>query len=59
MSELKPCPRCGHKHLVMWGVEHLGGREGYVILCPICDFMFERKNKRIAIKAWNRRADNE
>jgi hypothetical protein len=58
MSELKPCHCCGNTHLVSWGVESLGGRKSYVILCPICEFMFQRKNKRKTIKEWNRMVDN-
>lgn len=57
-NELKPCPVCGSTYLLDAGVEHLGGKQGYIIICADCHLHFERKNKRKAIKDWNRRSDN-
>ena len=59
MSELKPCPFCGHTE-----VELVGAGDNWLVGCKngkcmgfvtVTDTGFG--NKEIAIAAWNRRAD--
>ncbi len=55
MTELKPCPFCGNDAVLY--EEYEGG---WVIECKVCFVKIWRKNsKKAAIKAWNRRANND
>lgn len=62
MSELKPCPFCGHEAIY---VEYYGKSEsdsmGYVRCSrPVpCVCQANIRSKRFCYKKWNRRADNE
>ena len=60
MSELKPCPFCGGKATsVLYHNRNLSFIR-YFVKCQHCLVATENYEKReTAIKAWNRRADNE
>lgn len=56
--ELKPCPFCGGKADLSW---YMLPKEECVISCFACSLRFGRYlglNKKEAIEAWNRRADD-
>lgn len=60
MTELKPCPFCGEKYLIDYGI--MGGTmEGFdYVQCANCGAEIHSVNKGNyieAVKAWNRRAE--
>lgn len=64
MSELKPCPFCGTKDPIIvrkarrqsvYGQPIHGTRIG----CRCCEATMFYRSEKLAIKAWNRRADDE
>lgn len=63
MDNLKPCPFCGGEKLYFHSYEPYYGYQGdltaYRIVCASCGAKLERKEAEEAMKAWNRRADND
>lgn len=68
MSELKPCPFCGHKHPSLerqgWNIPAEGDGYQWVdmfkVVCVQCVAQtFSYRAEELAIEAWNRRASDE
>ena len=58
MAELKPCPFCGSTELTMWRIKYPKSHK-YFVECDKCHWCGKTKLfKRMAKRAWNRRADN-
>ena len=58
MAELKPCPFCGGRAFID---RFMQPKEEYRIMCTNCSARFGRYaglNKKEAIEAWNRRAED-
>lgn len=58
-SELKPCPFCGEKAVVLQHISNYGNRY-YFVTCIDCGNRTEYKNTtQTVMRLWNRRVDNE
>lgn len=62
MSDLKPCPFCGGEaRLLLNATRKIYGKDEYrtgvVACCNVCEARMFYGNKKLAIEAWNRRAD--
>lgn len=57
MTELKPCPFCGHKitdRQPFW--DDLGTDDDYyVIRCPLCMVLMYEETPELVIEKWNKR----
>lgn len=51
MAELKPCPFCGFKMVLVYNDNR--------VVCGQCSVQIKRETKKKAIEAWNRRTENE
>ena len=63
MTELKPCPFCGEKEDIDYGIFN-GTLKGFdYIQCQNCgaeiNAIYKNEQYISATRAWNRRADNE
>lgn len=58
MTELKPCPFCGnsaYQHMKYTIHDH---KLRHVVKCTKCNAIMEYRDKKSAIEAWNRRAND-
>lgn len=57
-NEIKPCPFCGEKEIVINKYEHKAGTR-YEIFCPGCMAMIDpgwAQQKQTVVNMWNKRA---
>ena len=64
MDKLKPCPFCGGEaRLLLNAKRKIYGKDEYktgvVACCNVCEARMFYASEELAIKAWNRRADND
>lgn len=60
MAELKPCPFCGGEAKIVTYRNEYSRINPTLVGCSVCKTQTALYDKRKeAIKAWNRRADNE
>ena len=63
-SKLKPCPFCGGEaRLLLNAKRKIYGKDEYrtgvVACCNVCEARMFYGSEKLAIEAWNRRAENE
>ena len=54
MSDLKPCPCCGHRAIELWQ-ERTSYDDWWTIRCLNCDLMVEGSDRQAVIERWQRR----
>jgi Lar family restriction alleviation protein len=57
-NELKKCPFCGNKANNFLSYDFIKKQSRYIVCCSKCNATMNYRNKKSAITAWNRRAND-